>query len=232
VENVSFEVAPGDYLCIVGENGSGKSTLMKGLLGLLPLSGGRVDLDVRRTEIGYLPQQVMAQRDFPASVGEVVLSGRLNRHGFFSFYSRRDKARAGEVRERLGVAAQVRAPYRDLSGGQQRRVLLSLALCAAEKLLMLDEPAAGLDPLVASDMYALLKGLNRDGMTLVMISHDLKSALRYGNKVLHLRVRPLFYGKTSEYVKTDFYRRLEGRFNEENFSFNENGFGTGGDGND
>jgi zinc transport system ATP-binding protein len=226
VENVSFEVAPGDYLCVVGENGSGKSTLMKGLLGLLPLSGGQVDLKARRTEIGYLPQQVMAQRDFPASVGEVVLSGRLNRHGFFSFYSRLDRARAGEAMERLGVLAQVRAPYRDLSGGQQRRVLLARALCAAEKLLMLDEPAAGLDPLVASEMYALLEGLNRDGMTLVMISHDLKSALRYGNKFLHLRGKPLFYGETPEYVKTDFYRRLEGRLEEEDF------FGTEGGGND
>jgi zinc transport system ATP-binding protein len=230
VENVSFELASGDYLCVVGENGSGKSTLMKGLLGLLPPSGGQVHLNVKRTEIGYLPQQTAAQKDFPASVEEVVLSGRLNRHGFFSFYSRRDRTRANEAMERLGVAVRRRTSYRELSGGQQRRVLLARALCAADKLLMLDEPAAGLDPRVASEMYALLEGLNRDGMTLVMISHDLRGALRYGNKVLHLRRRPLFCGKTQEYVKTDFYRRLE-EYDDES-RFDRERFGAGGDGND
>ena len=221
LRNVDFDLNEGEVHALVGEHGAGKSTLMKGLLGLLPLSGGQVDFNVRRTEIGYLPPQIMAPKDFPASVGEVVLSGRLNRHGFFSFYSRRDKARAKEVMECLGVIAPARAPYRALSGGQQRRVLLARALCAADTLLMLDEPAAGLDPLVGSDMYALLEKLNCDGMTLVMISHDLGSALRYGNKVLHLRGRKtLFYGETPEYVETDFYRHLEGRF------------GRGGDGND
>jgi zinc transport system ATP-binding protein len=223
VENVSFQIDPGDYLCVVGENGSGKSTLMKGLLGLLPPSCGQIDLSVSRTEIGYLPQQAAARRDFPASVEEVVLSGSLNRHGFFSFFSRQDRARANEAMERLGVAAQAHASYRELSGGQQRRVLLARALCSAGKLLMLDEPAAGLDPLVASEMYSLLEGFNRDGMTLVMISHDLKSALRYGNKVLHLRRKPLFYGKIQEYVKTDFYRRLEDRFDDDRLGMEGDG---------
>ncbi|MDR1977837.1 MAG: ATP-binding cassette domain-containing protein [Synergistaceae bacterium] len=211
VESVSFEVAPGDCLSIVGENGSGKSTLMKGLLGLLKLDSGQVDLyGSKRTEIGYLPQQTVVQKDFPASVREVVLSGCLNRRGLLPFYSRHDRARADENLERLGMADRARASYRDLSAGQQQRVLLARALCAAEKLLMLDEPVAGLDPVAASGLYALLEKLNRDGMTLVMISHDLQSALRYGNKILHLYKKPLFYGQTREYLETAVYRRMVG----------------------
>ncbi|MDR3265352.1 MAG: ABC transporter ATP-binding protein [Synergistaceae bacterium] len=211
VRDVSFEAARGDYLCVVGENGSGKSTLMKGLLGLIkPISGSIEYEGVTRTGIGYLPQQTVIQRDFPASVREVVLSGCLNRHGVLSFYTRRDRARADENLERLGIADLARKSCRDLSGGQRQRVLLARALCAAEGLLMLDEPVAGLDPVMASGMYALLERLNDDGLTLIVISHDLKGALRYGNKILHMRTKALFYGETGEYVRTDFYRRLEG----------------------
>jgi zinc transport system ATP-binding protein len=209
VEDAGFEVVRGDCLSIIGENGSGKSTLMKGVLGLLKLDSGQVELHgSRRTEIGYLPQQTVVQKDFPASVREVVLSGCLNRRGFFPFYSRGDRARAEENLERLGIADLARASYRDLSGGQQQRVLLARALCAAKTLLMLDEPVAGLDPVAASGFYALLEKLNRDGMTLVMISHDLSSALRYGNKILHMSKKPLFYGETREYLKTSLYRRM------------------------
>jgi zinc transport system ATP-binding protein len=211
VEDVSIDVLRGDYLCVVGENGSGKTTLIRGLLGLLKPDVGSIEFrGLKRTEVGYLPQQTVVQRDFPASVREVVLTGRLNRHGFFPFYTRRDHARVDEVLERLGIAAQARTAYRDLSGGQKQRVLLARALCAAGELLMLDEPVTGLDPVMASGMYELFEKLNRDGMTLVMISHDLKSALRYGNRILHMRRRALFYGTTSEYVLTDVYRRMNG----------------------
>ena len=141
VENVSFEVERGDYFCIVGENGSGKTTLMKGILGLLPLCGGSIEFQgVKRTEIGYLPQQTIVQRDFPASVREVVLSGRLNRCGLLPFYTRHDRACADENLERLGISSEAGKSYRDLSGGQQQRVLLARALCAADKLLMLEVP--------------------------------------------------------------------------------------------
>ena len=209
VENVSFELERGDYLCVVGENGSGKTTLMKGMLGLLPLSGGNVEFHgVKRTEIGYLPQQTVAQRDFPASVREVVLSGRLNHRKLFPFYTRQDRACADDNIERMALEAG--KSYRRLSGGQQQRVLLARALCAADKLLMLDEPAAGLDPVVTSEMYALFERLNREGMTLVVISHDLKSAVLYGGKILHLNREALFFGSTEEYVKTDFYYRMCG----------------------
>jgi len=211
VENVSFKLEDGDYLCVVGENGSGKTTLMKGVLGLLPLSGGSLEFQgVKPAEIGYLPQQTVVQRDFPASVREVVLSGRLSHHGLFPFYARRDRDRADYNIERLGMAQVTEKSYRDLSGGQQRRVLLARALCAADKLLMLDEPAAGLDPVVASEMYALFEKLNREGMTLVVISHDLKSAVLYGRKILHMSREALFCGPTNDYVKTDFYYRMCG----------------------
>jgi len=211
VEDVSFELKDGDYLCVVGENGSGKTTLMKGMLGLLPLSGGGLEFQgVKPAEIGYLPQQTIVQRDFPASVREVVLSGRLSHHGLFPFYTRNDRDRADYNIERLGMAPVAGKSYRDLSGGQQRRVLLARALCAADKLLMLDEPAAGLDPVVASEMDALFEKLNREGMTLVIISHDLKSAVLYGGKILHMSRKALFCGPRDDYVKTNFYYRMCG----------------------
>jgi zinc transport system ATP-binding protein len=212
VEGVSFELARGDYLCVVGENGSGKTTLMKGILGLLPLSGGDIEFHgLKSTEIGYLPQQTVVQRDFPASVREVVLSGRLNRHGFFPFYTRRDRACVDESLERLGMVSEAGRSYRDLSTGQQQRVLLARALCAADKFLMLDEPASGLDPVVAFEMYALLEKLNRDGMTIIVVSHDLQSAVLYGGKILHMGGKALFCGPTDDYVKTGLYYHMSGR---------------------
>jgi zinc transport system ATP-binding protein len=209
VEDVSFDVAEGDYLCVVGENGSGKSSLMKCILGLIKPASGRITFDgVSPAEIGYLPQQTNVQHDFPASVREVVLSGRSGGRGPFGFYSRGDKARADENMERLGVAAIRGKSYRDLSGGQRQRVLLARALCAAERLVMLDEPVSGLDPMMASEMYDILAGLNRGGMTIVMISHDIEGAVRYGSRILHLRRKVIFFGSPDEYVGTDAYRLM------------------------
>ncbi|MDR3255967.1 MAG: ABC transporter ATP-binding protein [Synergistaceae bacterium] len=209
VEDVTFDVLAGDYLCVVGENGSGKSSLMKSILGLIKPTSGRVTFDgLGPAEIGYLPQRTNVQQDFPASVHEVVISGRAGRHGPFAFYSRSDRARVDENLERLGIADLRRKSYRDLSGGQRQRALLARALCAAERLVMLDEPVAGLDPMMASEMYDILEGLNRDGMTIVMISHDMKGALRYGNRILHMRKKVLFFGASDEYVGTDAYRLL------------------------
>jgi zinc transport system ATP-binding protein len=211
VEDVTFGVEAGDYFCIVGENGSGKSSLMKSLLGLLKPVSGRISFEgVKQTEIGYLPQQTNVQHDFPASVREVVLSGSNGRHGPFSFYSRADKARADENIERLGIAELRHKSYRDLSGGQRQRVLLARALCAANSLVMLDEPVSGLDPVMASEMYELLEKLNEAGVTIVMISHDIKSAVRYSGKILHMRKKALFCGKTSDYMQTDIYRFISG----------------------
>lgn len=212
VDKVSFDVVEGDYLCIVGENGSGKSTLIKGILGLVrPLKGSITFNGLSKLEIGYLPQQTMVQHDFPASVWEVVLSGCLNQRGLLPHYSAKEKNRASVNIERLGIGGIKHKSYRDLSCGQQQRVLLARALCSTEKLLLLDEPVAGLDPLMTLEFYSLIAALNKDrGTTVIMVSHDIRSAIRYGNKILHLGIGTAFFGTVQEYQKTDFCRRMIG----------------------
>ena len=214
VENLNFTVNQGDYLCIVGENGSGKSTLMKTLLGLKDPMGGILAFGdgLHKNEIGYLPQQSGAQRDFPASVYEVVISGCLNKRGLRPFYSAEDKARAKKNMERLGITDLAHRCYRELSGGQQQRVLLARALCATSKLLLLDEPVSGLDPKVTADMYELIQSLNREeGITVIMISHDISAALTYASHILHVSHTPRFFGRTSDYINTDYGRAFTGK---------------------
>ena len=198
---INFKIESGDYLCVVGENGSGKSTLMKTILGLLPPIGGEILTGdgLKRTEIGYLPQQTEVQKDFPASVWEIVLSGCGNRMGARPFYNKEDKERARRNVERMRISHLVKRCYRELSGGQQQRVLLARALCATTKLLVLDEPVAGLDPVVTAEMYELIDELNKkDGITVVMISHDIAAALKYADHVLHVSAN-VFFGTTEEY---------------------------------
>ncbi len=198
---LNFSVGAGDYLCIVGENGSGKSTLMKTVLGLQkPLAGSIAFGDgLKNNEIGYLPQQNAVQKDFPATVWEIVLSGCQARAGMRPFYSKADKALARENMEKMNVTQFARRCYRELSGGQQQRVLLVRALCATTKLLVLDEPVAGLDPVVTAEMYELIDELNKkDGITVVMISHDIAAALKYADHVLHVSAN-VFFGTTEEY---------------------------------
>ena len=204
LEGLSFSVEKGDYLAIVGENGSGKSTLMKTILGLLkPLKGEVVFGDgLRKFEIGYLPQQSAAQKDFPASVWEVVLSGCLSKGRFLPFYTKADKERARANVERMGIAHLMKRSYRELSGGQQQRVLLARALCATEKILLLDEPVSGLDPMVTAEMYEIIASLHREGITVIMISHDVQAAVRYANKILHIGKTP-FFGSVEAYLATD-----------------------------
>lgn len=200
-EGLTFAVNPGDYLCIVGENGSGKTTLMKTILGLLaPLSGTMTMGDSVRHHIGYLPQQSAVQRDFPASVREVVLSGCLSK-GSGLFYSRQQKAMAEKNMERLGVTKISNHCYRELSGGQQQRVLLARALCAADQMLLLDEPAAGLDPQITQEMYQLIDDLNKSGLSIIMITHDVEAALKNASHILHVSRTPLYFGETSGYAQ-------------------------------
>ena len=203
IRSLSFSVQTGDYLCIVGENGSGKSTLMRTLLGLQPPISGRVILGegLRQNEIGYLPQQTHVQRDFPASVREIVLSGCQGRLGLRPFYGPAEKRRAGEAMEKLGIAALAGRCYRELSGGQQQRVLLARALCATEKLLLLDEPVAGLDPLASEEMYRLVERLNQEGTTLIMISHDMHYALGHASHILQIG-SDWFYGSKADYLRS------------------------------
>ncbi len=212
VEDVSFDIEDGDYVCIVGENGSGKSTLLKGLLGLLKPRAGEIAFGdgLKQNMIGYLPQQTIVQRDFPASVWEVVLSGCLNRRGMRPFYSPAERRIASANIEKLGIGGLVKKSYRDLSGGQQQRVLLARALCATEKLLLLDEPVTGLDPVVTSELYALIRQLNREGVTIVMVSHDINCSVHYAGKILHMDTGVLFYGPSEKYLESDVCRRLLG----------------------
>ena len=192
VSNLNFSVEEGNYLCIIGENGAGKSTLIKGLLRLKKPSAGRVEMGegLRATEIGYLPQQTQIQKDFPASVREVVLSGCLNRMGLRPFYSRVEKERAREKMEALEILDLQDQCYRDLSGGQQQRVLLARAMCAAHKLILLDEPVSGLDPVATRSLYAQIARINETtGLTVIMVSHDIDASLRYASHILHLGQR-------------------------------------------
>ena len=202
LQDLSFQVFAGDYLCIVGENGSGKSTLMKTILGLQPPISGRILTGdgLRKNEIGYLPQQTVVQKDFPASVREIVLSGCQGRCGSRPFYNREEKKLAADAMEKMQVAPLAKRCYRTLSGGQQQRVLLARALCATQKMLLLDEPVSGLDPKVTAEMYALIQKLNyEDGITVVMISHDLNAALQYASHILHIG-DAVFFGTKAAYL--------------------------------
>ena len=205
LQDLNFEVFAGDYLCIVGENGSGKSTLMKTILGLQPPISGRILTGdgLRKNEIGYLPQQTIVQKDFPASVREIVLSGCQGRCGKRPFYNREEKLLADDAMEKMEITKLSRRCYRELSGGQQQRVLLARALCATQKMLLLDEPVSGLDPKVTAQMYALIKKLNHDdGITVIMISHDISAALSFSSHILHIG-ESVFFGTKEEYLKSD-----------------------------
>lgn len=212
LSGINFSIDAGSYLCIVGENGSGKSTLMRGILGLKqPQKGEIIFNDLAPTEIGYLPQQTQIQRDFPASVREVVLSGRLNSMKGRLFYNAADKAAAAENMERLGIDDIAGRCYLELSGGQQQRVLLARAMCATKKLLLLDEPVTGLDPVAANEMYNLIKLVNLcDNTSVIMISHDIHAAVRYATHILHLGRSQLFFGTTAQYRESDLARRFVG----------------------
>lgn len=201
LSGLSFEVNRGDYLCIVGSNGSGKTTLMKTVLGLTKPLGGSIEFSdgLSASGIGYLPQQTDVQRDFPASVYEIVISGCLGRGGFHPFYTKADKALAAQAMDRMDIKGLKNSCYRELSGGQQQRVLLARALCATRDILLLDEPVAGLDPKVTADMYALIDSLNKnDGVTVIMISHDIDKALKYASHILHIGTDN-FFGTRAEY---------------------------------
>ena len=213
LKDVSFEINAGAYLCIVGENGSGKTTLMKGLLGLKEPESGSIELGdgLKPTEIGYLPQQTVIQRDFPASVYEVVLSGRLNSMGGRLFYNAEDRRIVSENLDRMGIEELRDRCYMELSGGQQQRVLLARAMCATKKLLLLDEPVTGLDPVAANEMYNLIKLINLcDNVTVIMISHDIHEAVRYATHILHLGQNRSFFGTAAEYRESDLARRFVG----------------------
>lgn len=214
-EQIAFSVDRGNYLCIVGENGSGKSTLVKGLLGLMNPISGTIEYGdgLTRQDIGYVPQQTNVQRDFPASVREVVLSGTIGRGGRSLFYTPEQKKTAARAMERLDIRNLERCCYRELSGGQQQRVRLARALCAAGQLLLLDEPTTGLDPMVSGDFYGLIEELNRqNGITVIMVSHDMGPSLRSATHVLHIKHHPLFFGTREDYLASEAGRKFMGGY--------------------
>lgn len=204
VNNLSFQVNQGDYLCIVGENGSGKTTLLDALLGLKKPDCGKIDLldKLKRNDIGFLPQHTEVQRDFPATVFEIVMSGCIGRQNKGPFLSKNDRQTAFTNMEKLGITSLSNRSYRELSGGQQQRVLLARALCSATRVLMLDEPVTGLDPKAASDMYSLVYDINKkEGITIIMISHDISSVLKYASHVLSLDKSKYFFGTVENFTQ-------------------------------
>lgn len=218
VENLDFSVNKGDYLCIIGENGAGKSTLMKTILSLHKPMEGTIELGdgLKPYEIGYLPQQTVVQKDFPASVWEIVLSGTLPMLGKRPFYSKKEKQIARENMEKLSVWELKDKCYRDLSGGQQQRVLLARALCATSKIILLDEPVTGLDPKVTAEFYQLIKDLNKDKVTVIMVSHDISAALEYATHILHLGKKHSFVGTRKAYLKSEAYKHISYAGGEDN----------------
>lgn len=212
LENINFEINDGDYIAIVGENGSGKSTLVKTLVGNLSFKSGHLHyLNIKKNQIGYLPQQTRETKDFPATVFEVVLSGFLSKKGLIPWYGKRIKKLAEKNLEIIGMKEFSAFPFSSLSGGQKQRVLLARALSAGEKLLILDEPVTGLDPIVTNEFYKLIKTLNSElKISIIMVSHDVESAVKYANKILHLNHRTEFFGTTSDYLNTPLAKRFLG----------------------
>ena len=211
-EHVSFDVEFGDYVCIVGENGTGKSTLLKTIVGIHQPKSGHIlfDCDIRNGDIGYLPQQTVVRDDFPASVGEIVLSGCLGLLGKRPFFGAEERRSADKNMDLLGISDLKKTSFRELSGGQRQRVLLAKALCCARKILVLDEPVTGLDPLVTADMYSILRLINGEGVTIIMVSHEIGEAVKQASKILHLKHGVEFYGKTEDYLKSSVGKLFTG----------------------
>lgn len=205
-KDINFKAEKGNYICIVGDNGSGKSTLIKSILRLNKPISGKIVLDdgLKFNQIGYLPQQSEIQKDFPASVKEVVLSGFMGRHKFFPFCTKEEKLHAKMQMEKLEITDLADRCYRELSGGQQQRVFLARALCAAEKMIVLDEPVTGLDPKVTANMYEIISEINKkEGITVIMVSHDVRAAIRYSSHILHVGHDETFFGTVNEYMKSE-----------------------------
>lgn len=213
LSDLSFDVKEADYISILGENGSGKSTLIKTILGLTPPLSGKFQYakGFSHKNIGYLPQQSSTQRDFPASVLEIVLSGFLGKKGWRPFYTKQEKEAALSYLREMKIEDLKNKTYRNLSGGQQQRVLLARALCAADQLLVLDEPVTGLDPAAQTELYQIIEHLNKHhNMTILMISHDISGSMKYSNKIIHLEEKGYFYGTVNEYKGSDLYHNWKG----------------------
>ena len=206
LSGIDFTLCGGEYMCILGENGAGKSTLVKGILGLISPVTGEIEFGegLRACEVGYLPQQTQVQKSFPASVLEVVLSGRINSMGMRPFYNRKDREDAVKKLELMGMKGMERRSFQELSGGQKQRVLLARAMCVAGRLILLDEPVSGLDPAATTDLYELIADINKNmGMTVIMVSHDTQAAVKYASHIMQLSHTQLFYGTVDDYKNSE-----------------------------
>ncbi len=184
VDDATFGVNEGDYFCIAGSNGSGKSTLLKGIIGLAPIKNGHLHVNLPKEQISYLSQTNRADRDFPATVWEIILSGTQKSGKKIPFYTKDDKQRAEESMIKLGMEKFKNTRIGNLSGGQQQRALLARALCKSPKLLLLDEPFAGLDSAISEELYELYKNLNKNGVTIIMASHDYQAIGNFASRVM------------------------------------------------
>ena len=210
-QDINFSAEAGNYICIVGENGSGKSTLVKCLLNLTAPLSGQITLGdgMMPSDIGYLPQQTEIQKDFPASVNEVIMSAFSGKHKFLPFFKKSERKKAECEMTRLGISDLRNRCYRELSGGQQQRVFLARALCAASKMIVLDEPVNGLDPHVTSQMYDIINKINHeDKITVIMVSHDVRAAIKYSSHILHIGHDSTFFGTRNEYIKSEIGQRF------------------------
>lgn len=210
VENLNFQLNQGDFLCIFGDNGAGKSTLIQAILKLKQVDSDMIENQFKQNQIGYLAQKTVIKHDFPASVLEVVSSGVLAQKSFLPFYTKKQKEIIQNNLKRLSIEDIQHKSIQELSGGQLQRVLLARALCAGQKLLILDEPTAGLDPLVSQELYQLCKQLNQEGLSIIMVSHAIEDAMRYANKILHIKQKQLFFGTTQEYRETELAKQYLG----------------------
>ena len=210
LSDLTFDINSGEYICVVGENGAGKSTLIKTLVGIIsPKSGHLHYLNVKRNQIGYLPQQNKLNPDFPATVFEIVLSGCLSKKGILPFYTKKFKNMAMDSLETIKMTSFKNHPFATLSGGQKQRVLLARALCACDKLLVLDEPVSGLDPIVTNEFYQIISSLNKNqGLSVIMVSHDIETAVKYADKIMHLKNGIAFFGTSEEYKKSKIGKRF------------------------
>lgn len=210
-KDINFKVEEGDYLCILGENGSGKSTLLKTILGLNKAVFGKVifEKSLSKNKLGYLPQQNDFQKDFPATVREVIMSGFISQMGLRPFYNKAEKNKAIQIIDFLGLENLTKNGFKELSGGQQQRVLLARALCATDKILVLDEPTNGLDSKTTNQFYKLLKNLNNSGLTIIMVSHNLDKVMEYASHIVYLKDSMIFNGTKQEFESSDIMSALK-----------------------
>ncbi len=208
IDDISFDVEENDFICIAGENGTGKTTLTNAILGLVPISGGDISFyGISKSDIGFLPQKLKVENNFPASVYEIIMSGFVGKSFLRPFFTKSQKCKADDCLKLLAIEKLKNRSFLELSGGQQQRVLLARAICAAEKLVLLDEPVTGLDAASGAGFYELIKHLNsHHGIAVLMVSHDIERAVGFCSKVLHLGSGKYFFGKSEDYVNTDFFR--------------------------